>query len=298
MKQINIIAVAAVFTLVVSCKGTSSESEKDKGNGYITLKENGLTCKEAYLENEDGERGQEVTFGDKVTMTFQGVEGFQEENGFIKTDISMIFRKPAGDTLMFVDYGTLDPLIREVNNKRTYEVNLYAPVKTPMYSGKEFEFICAARDLLNPENKIEGAAIIKVRPNESIKVESNGLEAKEVAIFDSENKEYITDQKITVGKNYSMMFAEPKGFELNNGMAKVGASLAYTDKEGESYTVAEDVFADYAEGIPYDKVQEALSLIFFVGSDYLNQDVQLTIRIWDKNSDADITATTTVSVTE
>ena len=111
------------------------------------------------------------------------------------------------------------------------------------------------------------------------------------------NQERLNTNEVNMGDDVDCVFSGVKGFEQQDGMCYIGASLLVTDGSGNEVFNEEDLFAQYdEEGInPQDA--GSLSMTLMTGSPMESgQNYNWSMRIWDKRGKGEITAQVSVKL--
>ncbi|MFO7851198.1 MAG: hypothetical protein ACQERS_03325 [Bacteroidota bacterium] len=283
MKNQTVVIVLLMVALI-SCDSGKSVS-KDLVTG-LTTHGDGLSCEDVYLS--DGEKKinrNTFTYGEKVYVNFENIEGFKKEDGYAFPGMEMIVINQAGDTVMiypdlYADYQDgidISPLLLQAN----------LTVADPMHSGNEYTLIINIWDEKG-EGTFKAKMDFDVIPDEQIKIENNDLSYDEVYLFTEEVNNVVIGNEANFNENIYLIFEGLEGFQEEDGEIFIGLSLTVRDAEGEILIDEADLIGDSSLQAP--QVKDQLAPNFIIRDTTISTPVTCEIEIWDKKSDKNIKA--------
>ena len=260
---------------------------KDLETG-LTARGKSLSCDQVYLS--DGEqiiKRNTFFYGETYYVNFDGLEGFNREDGRAFPDMQLLVVGEEGDTMlyytdMYADYEEgieNDPL------------DLYAEVTVadPMHSGRHYTLYLIISDKKGEGTFKADLDFIAAR-DENILVESEKLSYREIYLFLPESGLTITDGKAGFNETIYFLFEGLDGFSVRDGQVEMGLSMLIKDGEGNVILEEPDLFENSSQ--PYEDVNlQVASSLILTGSEVANP-VYYEVRIWDKEHSAWIKAST------
>ncbi|MEA1886054.1 MAG: hypothetical protein U9N72_02445 [Bacteroidota bacterium] len=283
MKNQTIVIVLFLVALI-SCDSGKSVS-KDLVTGLTTWGD-GLSCEDVYLsDGEEKINRNTFTYGEKVYVNFENIEGFKKEDGYAFPGMQLSVLNQAGDTVviypdLYTDYQDgidISPLLLQAN----------LTVADPMHTGKEYTLNVDIWDKKG-EGTFKAKLDFDVIPDEQIKIENNNLSYDEVYLFTEEENNVVIGNEAHFNENIYLIFEGLEGFQEEDGEIFIGLSLKVMDSEGEILIDEEDLIGD--SGLQASQIKEQLAPNFIIRDTSINTPVSCEIEIWDKKSEKNIKA--------
>jgi len=277
-----------LLTLTLGACNFSKSVKVDLLTGLTT---NGdlISCDDVYITV----KGQKVnsntfTYGEEFYLNFNNIEGFKKENDRVFPGMDLFVTGSAGDTLliskdMYKNYPegiNLSPLLLQSN----------VTVADPIHSNGDYTLAVMMHDKKD-KGTYTARLNFKVIPNEKIILTTSKVSYKEIYLFSADEKKVITDNKIKLNDQVYMLFEGLSGFKEEDGKVFPGLSIKASDDAGEQLVNYDDLFADYTEsGIGVSDFASQVSSNLVFSSLEVKNPIHCTISIWDKKSDAKISA--------
>jgi hypothetical protein len=282
------IFVAIIFLVIATSCNFSKSVKKDFISGILT-KGDGLSCDNVYLSLNDEETRQNTfIYGQKFKMNFDNISGFRKENDNVFPGMQITVINSEDDTILQSDdlYSgypeglSISPLM----------LTAAVTAAKPIYSGGEYTLYVKIWDK-KEDGTFTGEADFKVVPNEHIIVNANKILFNELYLYSKERGAVIPDNKIKFNENVYVIFEGLAGFTEENGMVFPGLGITASDNENNVVLDNKDMFLDYSEsGISAKDVLERVSANFILTGNVFKNPMHFQLRLWDKKSDAGITA--------
>jgi hypothetical protein len=276
--------VAIVLFGLSSC-GFNQSAKIDLTTGLST-KGNGLSSSEVYLSINDEKISRNTfTYGEMFHLNFRNVSGFKKENGNVFPGMEIVIIGTAGDTAMYY----ADMYADKTDGIDVSPLFLYTNVTVakPMNSTKDYTLYVNIWDKKGT-GTFKAEMDFNVIADENIKVvKSEGVSYNDIYLFSSTEKTLMAT-KIKLNEKYYMIFEGIKGFKAEEGKVKVGMSVNATDANGAVVINAEDLFGD-EEFDEKDLTEQISTNVVFTDANVVNP-ILCKVVIWDKKSDAKITA--------
>jgi hypothetical protein len=283
------IGLTLLMTVVILTGCQFSKSvKKDLISGLLTTGD-GLSCDNVYLTVDSVRRELPAfTFGEKISLNFNNIEGFKKENGAVFPGMKIYVISTAGDTVLNTDdlYSeykggvTLSPLLLLAD----------LTVASPIRSNNEYSLHVNIWDKKST-GKFNAKLNFKVTPNRFLNIESNIVKYDEIYLFSKERGKVIPGNNIRSGENTYIIFEGLSGFKAENGNVNPGLSLKATDSEGKIVLSFDDLFAEYsADGLTLDDFNNRVSSHFNLNGIELKNPLHCELVIWDKKSPARLKA--------
>ncbi len=284
-----------IFILVIafsffSCDFRKSVS-KDLNTG-LTTNGDGLSCDNVYLSNgEQKLNGSSFTYGEKVYVNFENVEGFEKigDNAFPGLQILVVSQE--GDTVLqhddlyakYEDGINISPLLVQAN----------ITVADPMHSNKNYTLHVNIWDKKG-KGTYKAKMDFNIVPNDQIKVESNGVSYNEIYLFSLERKATIIDNKAKFNENIYVIFEGLEGFKNEAGKTFIGLSKKVTDADGKVILNEEDLLGD--SWMEATEIKSQLAPNFTLTNPDIKSPVTCEVKIWDKKSESKIETSAQVNL--
>ncbi|MDB4292352.1 hypothetical protein N9954_03035 [Maribacter sp.] len=290
MKYTTRTILAIAIVLVTACNFNVSMS-KDFMTG-ITTSGNGISVDEVYLsDGTSGLKRRTFTYGEKIFTNFSDISGFTIEDGLYYPVMNVLVISKEGDTIMnYPDlYG--GKAIDASENTLNGHVILADPIK----SNEEYTILYSLIDGKG-DGSFTSKMDFKVAPDQSIKVAKSGFDFAEVYIMNNDEGTVITDNTIDFNQNIYLNFQGLTGYTVDGNTAEVGLSVKLTDDSGNVLIEEADIFKGQKVAIQNLKQGIASTIILSPGS--VDNPLKWEVDIWDKNSDAKLSAQTQITINE
>jgi hypothetical protein len=282
--------LASLLLAVYTCSFAQSV-QKDLETGLTTMGM-GLSSDHVYLS--DGEeiiKRNTFIYGETYYVNFDGMYGFEREDGHAFPDMQLLVVGEEGDTAlhytdMYADYEAGiedDPL------------ELYAEitVANPMHSGKNYTLILNISDKRG-EGTFKASLDFSIARDDKIQLAYEKFRFREIYLFSLESGQTITDGKASFDETIYFLFEGLEGFALDDGRIQLGLSMVVKDANGNIILDEPDLFGDGYQ--KYEDVhQQVASSLVLTGSEIANP-VLYEVRIWDKRGPAWLSASTKLVV--
>ncbi len=280
--------VAIIVLLIAADCNFSKSVEKDFISGILT-KGDGLSCDNVYLSVNDEETKQTTfIYGQKFKMNFNNISGFKKENANVFPGMEMIVTNNIGDTVLYS--ADLYSGYTEGFNLSPLLLSATVTPASPINSGEEYTLYVKIWDKKD-DGTFTGEVDFKVVPNDHIIVDANKIIFNELYLFSKERGAVIPDNRFKFNETVYIIFEGLTGFQEDNGMVFPGLSLTAKDNDGNVVLDNKDMFIDYSEkGISTGDVRARVSANFILNGSEFKNPMRLELMIWDKKSDARVTA--------
>ena len=286
----NLLYLPLIISLAVSCNFRKS-IKKDLTTG-MTSRGDGLSCDDIYLtsDNEKINRN-EFTFGEKIIINFNNVEGFTKTGQQAFPGMEMLLTNNAGDTLFY------EPdLMEEVADPVTQEVLLlkgYLTIGNPIFSNAKESYKVKVH-IWDKKGKgtFDSELEFTVKPNPAITSTTNGITYNEIYLYDPATKACLTSGLIPQSRDILIIYDGLKGFKTDaNGLCNMGLLMEATDKTGRLILLEEDLLKDNPQPDPANSEEPFISTIAFTAGEKVQSPIHLKTVIWDKSGNGRIVTT-------
>jgi len=286
------ILLVVYVMLVTSCQFENSPSNGAMAG--IETKEAGLTADQIFVT--DGEKGLETrrfSYGQKVFTNFKKLKGFTTEvvsgNEVYYPDMSVNVTSAKGDTLL----RNTSLLGGKAVAISTETLHGHVILAAPIYSDESYTIEYRVFDTKS-DASLWTKMPFNVEPNDAIIVNEGGLTCNEAYIYNQDKAQVIADTKVKFGENLLFDFQGLKGYTIIDGKVRLGISVKVTTANG---TVMLDD-ADYFDGqtLSHEEVQQGVASTLALSKGQIASPVTWHVRIWDKESGAQLTAETELNV--
>lgn len=275
--------------LVFSCEVKKS-FDKDLITGLAT-KGDGISSDKVFLSVDDKkiERNTFI-YGEVVYLNFSNVEGLTKEDNNTFPGMEFYITDKQGKKLLYskdlysayTEGINFSPLVLKAN----------FTVAKPIHSNNEYTLFARIWDK-NGKGTFTVEMDFKVKPNEKLKISTNGMSYSEVYLYSEKKDKVITDNKINFGDKIYAFFEGLSGMRDYDGKVFPGLSLVVTDNTGDVIIDYEDLFSEYSEdGIEVSSFNSQVSANFWFTGPKAKNPLQCEIKIWDKKGEANINLTT------
>jgi hypothetical protein len=280
-----------VILLLTLSLGACKFSKSVKVDLLTGLTTNGdlISCDDVYLTvNGQKVNSNTFTYGEQFFLNFNNIEGFKKENERVFPGMDLIVTGASGDTLLvsrdmyknYPDGINLSPLLLQSN----------ITVADPIHSNGDYTLTVKMTDKKD-KGTYTARLDFKVIPNEKIVLTSSKVSYKEIYLFSADEKKVITDNKVKLNDKVYLLFEGLSGLKEESGKVFPGLSIKATDDAGEQLVNQEDLFTDYSEaGIDVSDFASQITSNLVFSSLEVKNPIHCTISVWDKKSDAKISA--------
>jgi hypothetical protein len=280
--------VILLLTITLGACNFSKSVKVDLLTG-LTTKGDLISCDDVYLTVKGQKVNSNVfSYGEEFFLNFNNIEGFKRENERVFPGMDLFVTTAAGDTLLvskdmyknYPDGINLSPLLLQSN----------ITVADPIHSNGDYTLAVKMHDKKD-KGTYDARLNFKVIPNEKIVLSSANVSYKEIYLFSAGDKKVITDNKVKLNDKVYLLFEGLSGLKEVDGKVFPGLSIKATDDAGEQLVNYEDLFADYSvPGINVSDFASQVSSNLVFSSLEVKNPIHCTISIWDKKSDAKISA--------
>ncbi|QLG46003.1 hypothetical protein [Costertonia aggregata] len=258
----------------------------------ISVKEEGVSVDKVYVsDGKDELKTRTFTYGQNIYTNFEGVEGFNFENNKYYPQMSVYIVSKEGDTVMKQDklYNDNAGFGKEIN---VLEGRLI--LANPIHSGKEYTVHYTITDQKG-DGRLYSEMDFNLIKDDNIQVEKNGLDFQEAYIMSQKTGEVITNAEIGFDQLLLMDFQGLNGYQLKNGMVSLGLYVKMTDSSGNVVVENKDAFSGRGT-MDENTVKQGIASTMKLSRGKLDNPVKWEMRIWDKNSDAELKAVAELTV--
>jgi hypothetical protein len=289
----NLFRVYAIAPMLLAiCSNNYAQSVwRDLETG-LTTRGNGLSCNETYLS--DGEniiKRNTFTYGETYYVTFEGMEGFEREGENAFPDMQLLIISDQGDTALH-----LNDLYAEYTEGIDYSpLELYAQVTvaSPMHTGGNYTLYVNIGDKRG-NGTLKATLDFSVVRDPGITLNSKGIKAQEIYLFSQQKNHTITNGQAGFNENIYLLFEGLEGFFVYAGEVQLGLSMVVKDADGNVILDESDLLGD--AGLSYEAVHQQVAPNFILTGSEVANPVSCLVRIWDKKSDAWISASTEIQI--
>lgn len=286
-KKYNILAITAIG-LLMACN-SRSDTVKAVDN-HLDTTPDGLKIDTVFVSTEEVQPAENTfVYGQTFYTNFKGIDGFTIEDDDYFPEMEVYVLSKAKDTVLQVRNllgGLGQPQDIPILNGSLILAN-------PILSGTDYKVKYKLYD-----TKGNGAFYsemdFRLIRDPHIQVEEKGLKAKEIYLFNQDKGLVMTNGAAAVETNMSMDFQLLEGYEKKDGKIALGMEIQVTDATGTKITQVKDALVNTS----YDFIRDAdvvqSSLRLTKGG--LKNPITWQVRLWDKNSTAEMTATATLDI--
>jgi hypothetical protein len=290
MKNRAIFFIVLLGTLV-SCDFSRSV-HKDLSTGMVTRGE-GLSCDNAeIIVNDEVVRNTTFTFGERVQVKFNNMDGFTRMDGKAFPGMSIISTNREGDTLLYVEDTyesmtegyTFDPLVL------TARFN----AADPYFSNHEYHQKIRIWDKKDERRQFTAGFDFDVVPNDLIVAEEQGLTYKELYLFSGDRDQAVTDNRIGINELINVVFIGLAGFMEEEGRIYPEMSMRIEDAGGEVVVEESEMVGDHT--MDPEELSSYFAPNFYIADPSLENPVTFRLELWDKKDDGRLSVYTQVEV--
>lgn len=286
MKKIEKIFVITVLGFLMACNGSDESKRVDN---RLDTSANGIEIDTVFVSTESPQPAENTfVYGQTFYTNFKGIKGFNIENGDYFPEMEVYVLSQAKDTILQV--GNLLGGLGQPQDVPILNGSLI--LGNPILSGAEYTVNYKLYDTKG-DGAFYSTMDFKLIRDPHIKVVEQGLSAKELYLFNQSAGTVITDGVAPLNTELSMDFQLLKGFKVSNNKLQLGMEIHVTDASGTEITKVKDALANTSYDVFHedDVVQATLRL----SKGRFVDPVTWQVRLWDKNSEAEMTATATLT---
>ena len=290
MNFTKISVLLSILMLSASCNFSRSIN-KDLVTGLLT-KGNGLSCSKVYLSDGEGEiKRSEFTYGEKVYVVFEDIDGFKRTDGSAFPGMKLQVTDPEGNLLM--DIEDLYKDYSEGVEHDPLELNTWISMADPIHSGRAYHLFIEIWDKQG-EGIFSAEMDFTVERDKEIQADVQHVTYDEIYLYSESRNEVVLDHQAGFNETLLLMIEGLDGFHVVEDMVHAGLSLTISDAAGNQILNEQDLLA--GSPIAATDFQERLVPNFVLtGTETLNP-VTCLVQVWDKNSEARISISTKLQV--
>lgn len=276
-----------ILGFLVACN--TKTSEKPHVANTLTTRAEGLAVDTVFVSTEAVQPGENTFFyGQTFYTNFKDISGFKIVNGDYFPELEVVVVSKAG-TVLLENKNLFGGLGQPQDVSTLHGLLILA---NPIFSGDTY----TARYKLY-DTKGDAAYFsemdFKVIQDPHIEIEENGLKVREVYLFNKFKDMVFTDGIVGFDESISLDFQLLEGYKIKNNKIELGMEIHVTDAAGVEITKSKDALENHSYDVIRDEDVIQSTLILTKGR--LKNPITWQVRLWDKNSDAELTATATIT---
>ncbi len=285
--------VSAVLILMQDCNfSKSSNTEPVPG---LKTTGNGLSCEEIYLSiNQDKIERNTFIYGESIRANFSNIQGFIKTGESVFPGLSMFITYETGDTIV----KTGDLYINDTEGM-DYSPLLLSAILTivfPLQTNNDYVLTVNIWDKKG-SGTFSATFPFSIIENDKINVVKNQASCTEVYLYSADSKQIITDQVIDSDEQVAIYFDEVAGFQEENGEYIFGSRSIAIDHAGDTVMDYTDMHnADYHRAASTNELEANIYALIFIYRREISNPVNCEITLYDKKSNASLTARTELTV--
>lgn len=286
--------VSLVLAVTYSCNYSKSFN-KDFTTGMSVVGD-GISCNDVTISVGEKAVGKPVfNFGDKLTFTFSGLEGFEVQGGKFFPGLEMTIKDLEGNVV-----SKLDDLFADLKggaSENSKDVKASLDLLNPIYSGQKFKLEVLIWDKKG-KGKLTANLTFEILGNEAVEVSGGeGFSYNEVYLFSENNQAVISNNIITSDDKISLMVDGLTGLEETEGMVFPIVVFTVADSEGNLVFASENMFPNNVEtGINAEDFTKGLTLTYNKELHQGLSEVNLHIEIIDQATEKSMVIDTKVTI--
>ncbi|RLD47803.1 MAG: hypothetical protein DRI94_13465 [Bacteroidetes bacterium] len=294
MRILTFLNIAFIGLLLTNCTSNTdvtqeewTEVKKDtteiQNKNKVNTENNILLCNIVYFTLNDGSTTNNTDFiyGERFQINFDNMSGFNRINGEIYPAMAIFVLNENNDTIF-----KTDNLYKDSYKTVNVSLNAYLKCADPMHSNSTYHAFINIWD-----RKGKGTLVsdfnFTIKPNDKISVKTNNLSYNEIYLKSKDSKEVIIDNNVNLYERVYIVFEGLKGFKVIDSLANMGMNIVVTDINGDTTYYNPDFFPEPVNA--YALYQMSYIKLFFKDKN-VKSPLQCKVLIWDKKSDADLTA--------
>lgn len=282
--KFNAILVVLAMTLY-SCQFNKSV-EKDLSTGAFSSGD-GISSDKVLIEvNGKNDNRNDFTFGEKVNLIFENVEGFNKTDGKVFPGISIAIVKNEKDTLL----GSADLLKDFGDGTELSQLKLNANFTAtfPSKSGDTFKAYVKVYDKKG-KGTFSYELPFTVKANDLLQIKNNGLAYSNIYLWNETLKQPVSDKNINANHLFILILDGVEGLEKTNDKVYPIFSIDLTGSKGDKIISSENILSNFEkEGIEAEKLKEQVTAKISFTEGMFNNPCKLIAKLKDKNSTKEI----------
>ncbi|MCK4749244.1 MAG: hypothetical protein KAT15_19460 [Bacteroidales bacterium] len=275
---------------IYSCDFNKS-IHKDLATGLVT-RGDGLSCESVYLaKGEETIKRNSFIYGEKFLVVFNNIEGFHKTDNYAFPGMSMRVTGEEGEVLLEED--DLYSGATEGYNYDPLQLHATITAAAPIHSGNTYHLEIKIWDKKG-EGTFTADLDFNVEGHDQINIESQNVAYEEIYLYSREGDLSVEEYIAGVDETIFMLFEGLEGFTVVEGKVHPGLSLSITDANGNTILDEEDLMGD--TGMEYADFHSQVAPNFILTGEEINNPVTCKITIWDKGSEARISASTQFTI--
>lgn len=255
----------------------------------LLIKGDGLSADNVFISVKDKKvTSNTFSYGENIYTNFENLDGFTVENGLYYPIMNVAVISKKGDTVL--NYKDLYSGKGVDISTKTLMGNLI--MANPVQSNEEYTINYTIKDKKG-EGSFSSTMECKIEADPSIEILKNGLDFDENYIFSQKRKEVITDNTAGFNETILLFFQGLRGYTLKDTKAEIGLKVKVTNSNGAVVVENPDVFAN--QRIDENILKSGISSTLIMNKSDLANPCTWQVEIWDKNSDAKLSAKTKIS---
>jgi hypothetical protein len=138
---------------------------------------------------------------------------------------------------------------------------------------------------------------VKADLSTGAKTTYSGFAVENVYVVDAEDNQ-LSDNEVPLDSKFSIVYEGIENYSLKEGKAFPGLSLQVTDETGADVLNEADLFSSYTEGFEVETASVLRGTVTVGNPMQAGKTYQCKIRVFDKQSDAEIVTTLEFKVKE
>lgn len=289
MRQLSTSSLALTALLFFGCQfNQSAQTDFDTGASSSGV---GISVEDIRIEvNGKTAKSTNFTYGDKIDIVFNMVNGLNELEGRTFPEMSLDIVKNDTDTI--ISHPRLLKHLQNGTDLKPILLTAFFNVAISPKGDNNYKALVKIRDRKG-DGSFNYELPFTVKPSDLLKISSNDLDYSTIYLWDDTSKRVVNDQKVNVDNTYILILEGIDGLEEVN--AKVYPIFALDLRDaGDNIILSEpNIFAAYVQtGVAPELVKEQISAtITFTNGNALNP-CKLNAIIKDKHSNRHINITT------
>ncbi|MEO1010606.1 MAG: hypothetical protein AAFX53_04820 [Bacteroidota bacterium] len=287
----RILVIAAFGVFLLSCKLDKVSMEAySKG---IEISANGIKAEQVYVTDGDkGIKSRQFKYAQKIFTNFEGISGFTVHEGKYYPEMEVLVVSKRGDTVF--RQKNLFPKDTSFEVAQT-ALHGHLILANPMRSGEEYTAHYTLYDTKGKGSLNSAMDFVIVR-DDHILVTPNGLDFNEAYLFSKTTEKALAEGKLYFDEESWMDFQGLRGYRIREGRASLGLSVLVTDDNGRAIVRQKDIFE--GQTLDVQQLKAGVASTLHIGKGSLANPVRWKVRIWDKNSAAELNAEAILEVVE
>lgn len=281
--------VGIIFAGITSCNFSKSVS-KDLISG-MTTKGDGLSAENVYVTiNDEIISDNEFYYGQDIITNFENMDGFVIENNRFFPMMQVVLVSKKGDTIMY------EPDLLKADagfdaSLKTLTGNMI--LARPIYTDDDYTMLYTITDKKGT-GKYSSELKFNILHDPLIKVSKKGLDFKEAYLMSLTKKDMILNGKMAFDELVLMDFQDISGYKSSNGQVALGLKIYVVDAANNVILDMADAFNGREVG--EEEMKNGVGAQLQIKKGRIQNPVNFQVTIWDKNSDAKLTAETKLTV--